>query len=362
MSTHVTLPLEEIPPQEAEMIEQVKAHTLKQMMRRYEVAGPVLRGVHPKDHGCVRARFTVNADLPAGLRVGVFAEPGRTYAAWIRFSNAALRAGADSASKGEHGSRGMAVKLMNVGGQPLLPGPGPHSQDFLMINQPVFAFANVEDYLALNEVLTADGDENPGRFFKERIPRADGDVGKRAKHSLEIVTAVRSGSSAPPYQALPASPVDNAYFSGSAFLFGEGRAMKFCATPRKPSLDPPDTTNRDYLRTALHQRLTAPEAAEIVFDFQLQVRTAAELAGKLATEIENASCLWTDPPVPVATITIAPQDFETPERIALGESLTFTPWHGLVEHRPLGGINRLRLAVYEASTQLRHMPPEPPNP
>lgn len=29
------------------------------------------------------------------------------------------------------------------------------------------------------------------------------------------------------------------------------------------------------------------------------------------------------------------------------------------EYRPLGGINRLRLAVYEASAQLRHMPLEP---
>lgn len=359
MSTHVTLPLEEIPPREAEMIEQIKAHTLSQMKRRYADGAPVQRGVHPKDHGCVRARFTVNPDLPADLRVGVFAEPGRTYAAWIRFSNAALRVGADSPSKGEHGSRGMAVKLMNVGGQPLLPGPGPHSQDFLMINQPVFAFANVEDYLALNEVLTSDGDENPGRFFRDRLPRADGEVGKRAQRSREIVTAVRSGDATPPYQALPASPVDNAYFSGSAFLFGEDRAMKFRATPRKPSLNPPDITNRDYLRIALRQRLIAPEAAEIVFDFQLQVRTAAELAGQIASQIEDASCLWPEAALPVATISIAPQDFETPERIALCENLTFTPWHGVVEHRPLGGINRLRRAVYEASTQLRHMPPEP---
>ena len=52
-------------------------------------------------------------------------------------------------------------------------------------------------------------------------------------------------------------------------------------------------------------------------------------------------------------ITIPPQDFETDERRALCESLTFSPWHGLAEHRPLGGINRLRRPVYDASGRHR---------
>ena len=61
----------------------------------------------------------------------------------------------------------------------------------------------------------------------------------------------------------------------------------------------------------------------------------------------------------VATITIPPQDIDSAERRALCEDLIFSPWHGLVEHRPLGGINRLRREVYLASARLRHAQPTP---
>jgi hypothetical protein len=36
------------------------------------------------------------------------------------------------------------------------------------------------------------------------------------------------------------------------------------------------------------------------------------------------------------------------------EHLSFSPWHGLVEHEPLGGINRVRRRVYEVISTLRH--------
>jgi hypothetical protein len=46
-------------------------------------------------------------------------------------------------------------------------------------------------------------------------------------------------------------------------------------------------------------------------------------------------------------------------RITECEHLVFTPWHGLVEFQPLGGINRLRLGVYTASSQYRAQAREP---
>ena len=58
--------------------------------------------------------------------------------------------------------------------------------------------------------------------------------------------------------------------------------------------------------------------------------------------------------MPVADLTIARQVFDTPERIAFGEGLSFSPWHGLDAHRPLGGINRVRRTVYETISKLRH--------
>lgn len=37
-----------------------------------------------------------------------------------------------------------------------------------------------------------------------------------------------------------------------------------------------------------------------------------------------------------------------------GENLSFTPWHALPEHRPLGLTYRLRKVIYEHISQVRH--------
>src|SRR5215207_8318386 len=151
--------LEHVPDGESERIDHIVELTGKQLDRRYASNPPFLRGVHPKDHGCVEATVTVVEDLANEYRVGVFANPGQQFQAWIRFSNADVNPkNPDSSLKSSvvvHGSRGMAVKIMDVSGSRLMPDDGECTQDFLMINQPVFAFANVEDYEALSGVLLA---------------------------------------------------------------------------------------------------------------------------------------------------------------------------------------------------------------
>lgn len=355
--------LENIPANEAADIAKIAELTIQQLERRYAAKPPVLRGVHAKDHGCVHASFKVNEDLADNFRVGVFASPGREYEAFIRFSNASVSEDADSpfgpTGLRVHGSRGMAIKLLGVVGKPLMPTEGRLTQDFLLINQPVFAFANVEDYLALSQVLLKTDD--PKAFFA-RTKDPDPEIAKRALRTLAIVQRVQSlamdatqPSTTGAYQPPPGSPLGNQYFSAAPFLFGEGSAVKFSAKPVAPVVaESLDVADPRYLRTALRKRLfPAPDAKEVVFKFQIQIRTAKELTNKIDTEIEDATFEWQDPFVDVATITIPPQDFETAARRALCESLTFSPWHGLVEHRPLGGINRLRRPVYEASSQRR---------
>ena len=48
----------------------------------------------------------------------------------------------------------------------------------------------------------------------------------------------------------------------------------------------------------------------------------------------------------VARIWIPRQTFDTPGRMAFGENLSFTPWHAIAAHEPLGEINRVRKEVY----------------
>ena len=367
--------LEHIPPEEPTQIKNIARLTIEQLKKRYPGVDPVLRGVHAKDHGCVTAKFKVDDTVPVNLRVGVFATPGKEYEAWVRYSNAAVSVAPDSIVQNGvpvHGSRGMAVKLLGVSGSSLVPTIGPLTQDFLMINSPVFAFANVEDYEAVSQILLKDND-NPARFFRERIhvkpdgtPDLADPITQRALRSLGIANRISSSSvtaNPPAFQTPPASPVDNRYFSGAAYLFGEDRAMKFSTTPVAPDLGAaPNVADPNYLRTALRARLTASNAQDVVIDFLIQIREAAELAGKIDTEVEDACFEWDETKYPfakVATITIAPQDFDTAARRAQCENLIFTPWHGIREHQPLGGINRLRRAVYEASADFRHIPKEP---
>ena len=82
---------------------EIAALMVRLMEQRYRDGEPFLRGVHPKAHGCARATFTVKSDLPEDLRVGVFAKPGVSYAAVVRFSNAAALVGPDVQESVEDG-------------------------------------------------------------------------------------------------------------------------------------------------------------------------------------------------------------------------------------------------------------------
>ncbi len=360
---------EVIPDGEATQIENVVKLTVAQMKKRYIDKLPPLRGVHPKDHGCVMATFQVLNDLPEAYRIGVFAKPGHEYQAYIRYSNADILVRDDSKPT-EHGSRGMAIKLMKVEGDRLIPRDEPTTQDFLMVNHPVFAFANVEDYEVLSQVLLEEGDKAAG-FFKRRIKIVDGKpdftdpATVRAVQTSQIIKRIQSLAvdAAMPkngaYQPPPASPEENVYQSGAPYLLGKDYAMKYSVKPVVcPSGAAPNITDKNYLRTALTKRLTDAGAKDIVLEFQLQVRSKAKI-GMLETEIENACTEWKDAFVTVARITIPPQDFNTEEAMLRCENLFFTPWHSLKEHQPIGGINRMKLKVYEKSSEFRHLSKEP---
>jgi hypothetical protein len=113
----------------------------------------------------------------------------------------------------------------------------------------------------------------------------------------------------------------------------------------------PVSKSNDYLTEALSRYLRTQEA---VFDFRLQLQTDA-----VAMPVEDTSVEWDETvskPIPVATLTIGVQDLESPEGHALAEeceTMAFSPWNALAEHRPMGGINRLRQAVYLASQAKR---------
>lgn len=343
------------PDQEVQQIDEITAITVKLLDKRYPLPKKILRGVHPKSHGCVRATFTINPDIAPEFQVGLFAQPGKQFDAFIRFSNAAAVVAPDTTEIDprtkkeveEHGSRGMAIKVLDVGGKVLIDDNGARNQDFLMINQPMFAFANTEDYLRLERVLDRDNDIADG-FFAPLFsldPSVTDEQKKRIAKSFTIVKDVIQKTDI-------GNPLGIQYFSAAPFLFGSDRVMKFSAkhcAGVPPAKSPPKPRPDNYLRDALTETMNRNE--DIHFDFMLQVRRMGDDFGEENELIENASTVWNDDFVSVAKINIpAPQpDVDSEENKAHCEKLAFTPWHSLVEHQPIGSINRLRKSVYQAS-------------
>jgi hypothetical protein len=73
--------------------------------------------------------------------------------------------------------------------------------------------------------------------------------------------------------------------------------------------------------------------------------------------IEDPSVLWREADssfIPVAELIFPAQRFNTPEQMAFCETLSFSPWNSLEAHRPIGVLNRVRKAVYTASSMYRH--------
>lgn len=352
------------PELEAKKVSEIADRTISLQDNRYPDPEKILRGVHPKSHGCVKAVFEIEPDIDQSLQVGLFKSPGTAFDAFIRFSNAAARLGPDISDEGEHGSRGMAIKVFDVGNDVLIEDEGACNQDFLMINQPVFAFANTDDYLRLTRFLDRNND-NPNAFFdplklqdptlsepeKQRIleyvaeENLDQEGIQRIIDTLTIVKQIKATA--------VANPLNIQYFSAAPFLFGQDRVMKFSVKPvhQVSPTELPANPTADYLRSALTESMNQNELIE--FDFMVQVRNDEGDMG-----IENASSLWSEKQFPftkVATIKIpVPQtSINSVSQQAYCEALAFTPWHSLPEHQPIGSINRLRKEVYQASAEHR---------
>jgi Catalase len=318
--------LESVPPGEAEQIAEIVAIHLS-------VTDPserphVPRGQHMKGHGCVRAEFTVLPDLPQGLRHGIFASP-RKFDALIRYSNGK---GQDDRQPDAHG---MAIKLLGVEGEKMLEAErNATTQDFVLIDNPVFFIRNVADYVPFMKDfrnLRAPG-MSPGKAlaiaklflswdYKWRLLRATG-------------------------SKKPDSPFRISYWSTTPSKLGDS-AVKYMASPDIAGVPAPQPVDSpDKLRLAMASQLATSEAC---FDFLVQ-----RGIDPVAMPVEDPTVAWDGPWTKVARIRIPPQTFDTPEQMKFCEDLSFTPWHTLPAHRPLGGINRSRKAIYQAISNQRH--------
>ena len=327
--------LEQIPADEAGMTQDV-IQTAVRIVDQHREGTRYLRDAHAKAHGCVKAEVKVLPELAQSLRQGVFSEPGKTWQAMIRLSNGNAYPQFDSMRD----ARGMAIKLFDVPGKQLLENrQQQHEQDFVMFSHPNFFVSDVAEYRQ-NVAAQADG-KKVMAFFPGWDPRT-----WQIRH-LFIALATLSPA--------PKSPTETTYFSVSPYKFSEANA-KFRVAPA-PDNCPAYTLPRqnqdlpNFLRSALTQQLST-DRVSACFVLQIQRQDANRYM-----PIEDTSIEWRERDAPfetVAHITLPAQDFDTPALNLACDNLSFNPWFGIEAHRPIGGINRLRKAVYEAVSDYRH--------
>lgn len=311
---------ETIPADEGQVVAEFVAF-LKETTRKRaeETREPIRRFNQTRAAGCVDAEFTVPSDLPATLRVGVFATPA-VHRARIRFGNAT------SLTDREPDMRGMSIKVLGVPGQNLTSGVS--DQDFLLNNSPVMMAADTAGFLEFLRAVEEEGLATGAYFLKH--PKAAAILAKARKHH--------------------SCHLDLQYWSATPYLFGDGRAVKYSAWPvsNRRSPDAPRRPSTGYLTDALIARL---READATFELGVQEQTDAE-----RMPIEDAMTEWSERDSPyqrVAVVRIPAQRFSDAEQSQACEAMRFDPWHALVPHRPLGGMNRARRAIYHALADFR---------
>jgi hypothetical protein len=134
------------------------------------------RQQHAKNHGIVKGTLTVDPDLPAYLRQGIFSRPA-TYDIIVRFSTAF----GDIRSDRVPLPRGMAIKILGVEGDKALANDKSGNQDLLLVNRKTY-FANINDYWKVQHYFFELEPTTPDIVLKSLISIANG-----AKTFLDFV-------------------------------------------------------------------------------------------------------------------------------------------------------------------------------
>mgnify|MGYP003603658496 FL=1 len=303
------------------------ADLIETTVRKQYATGIALRDVHSKAHGCVKAEFKINENIPKNIAQGIFI-PGKTYQSWIRFSN-----GSSDPTQADikRDARGLAIKILGIPGKKLLDNEA-STQDFIMINHPVFFVNDPVRYMTLMQDIESD------HFFKKlHIPFALGAKGTWI--ALNSRTKI-------------ANPLHTRYWSMTPYQLGIGpnrEAVKYSIQACSAFKDAlPNAPQPNFLREALKSSLQNDDAC---MEFLIQPRTSNRMS------VEDSMTDWKESEAPfykVATIRIPQQTFDTPEQNKFCENLSFSPWHSLPEHKPLGAVNRMRKVIYERISLVRH--------
>lgn len=288
------------------------------------------RAFHTKTHVGALGTFRVVRPPTDTPMEGLFKD-GESFPAFVRFSNGDTHATPDRHPQ----PRGIAVKLVGVEGEKVAGHESEITQDFLATSHSVTGIVrNARQFIAVIESLK-EGRPQFGALAKSP------DVGflEACRIVLGLFWNVKL--------ARVNSMATETYLGTAPIRWGPC-AVKFAFRPNQPSSPAKNKGNPDYLLEDLVQRLSD---GDILFDFVVQFFETESL-----TPIEDTSVKWKSELFKVGELVVPRCDAASSEGEALTdyvESLSFSPWHALAAHQPLGSIMRARRFAYPASAAAR---------
>lgn len=308
----------------------------------FKDGGHALRSVHAKSHALLKGDIEILADLPPVLAQGLFAEPA-TYPVVMRISTIPGDLLDDNVSV----PRGLGLKIIGVPGERLDGSQDETTQDFVMVNGPVFGAPTGKAFLKNLKLLAGTTDKAEGAKK----------VLSTVLQSVESLVEAFGGKSATLVQMgghPETNPLGETYFTQAPHLYGDYIA-KFALVPVSAEL-----TALTDAKVDLSGKPDGLRQAAI--DFFRANAGVWELRAQLCTDlqtmpVEDSTVQWPEeksPYVTVGRLTVQPQDAWSEARSkAFDDGLSFSPWHGLAAHRPLGSIMRLRKPAYRMSARFR---------
>jgi catalase len=303
--------------------------------------GHALRSVHAKSHGILKGSFEVLAGLPGPLAQGLFARPS-TYPVVMRFSTIPGDLLDDSIST----PRGLAIKIIGVEGRRLEGSEQGSNQDFVTVNGPTFNAPNAKAFHKSLKLLAPTTDRIPD------VKKGVSVVMRTVEKTLEVF-----GGQSALAKALGGEPpthiLGETFYSQLPIRYGDYIAKVQLAPA---SADLTSLTGKavaigqpDILRELVvdHFRTNAS-----VWEFRVQLCADLE-----TMPIDDPTKRWDEaqsPFITVARLMVDTQPAWNASRSeAVDDGMSFSPWHGIEEHRPLGELMRVRKEVYDRSQRFR---------
>lgn len=329
-------------PDEARATASINASMRGILETTWQDYGHLVRSVHAKSHGLLQGELRVLDSLPKSLAQGVFARPA-TYPVVLRISTNPGDILDDAVSS----PRGLAMKIIGVEGERLPGSEDDATQDFVMVNGPAFVAPNPQGFSRNLKLLAATTDTGQG--WKKALSA----VLRRAVTALSAMGA--DGSSLKALGGQPLThPLGETFYTQTPFRYGENVA-KLCVAPVSPKLTalkdaPVELAGKpNGLRAAVIDFFSMNDGE---WELRVQLRTNPD-----SMPIEDATVPWPENEsryVAVAVLTVPRQPAWSEARAQqVDDGLSFSPWHGISAHRPLGSINRARKEAYAMSAGFR---------